>query len=163
MTNTNSNPFVMRVVNMTKESYLEMFQQNNKTLDEIQKALDQYLEKKRTEFSRFFFLSNDELLLILAEANRNPEAVQPHLRKCFENINRVVMGEGIHSEGIVAILSAEQERIPIIKFPRTRDPVEKWLFALEEEMIKSVKKAIKEALSARDEDEEGTKRPDWVL
>jgi dynein heavy chain len=66
----------------------------NSKLEEIQKSLDMYLETKRQIFPRFYFLSNDDLLEILGQS-KNPEAVQPHLKKCFDNIKTLAMAKVI--------------------------------------------------------------------
>lgn len=69
-----------------KEGLLESLNTMNAKLEDIQKSLDMYLETKRQIFPRFYFISNDDLLEILGQS-KNPEAVQPHLKKCFDNIN----------------------------------------------------------------------------
>lgn len=86
MQKTNKRPIVQECC--ANEDLLRKFQQFNKTLDDIQKCLENYLDSKRLAFPRFYFLSNDELLEILSQT-RNPHAVQSHLRKCFDNINRI--------------------------------------------------------------------------
>jgi len=73
-------------------------------LDIIQKELNNYLEKKREKFARFYFLSNDDLLEILSQT-KEPTAVQPHLRKVFENLMELEFDE---TKKMLAMFSAEK-------------------------------------------------------
>lgn len=71
---------------------LEILNRINDELDVMQRALEQYLETKRNVFPRFYFISNDDLLEILANSRR-PEMLQPHMKKLFENIKSLKLGK----------------------------------------------------------------------
>lgn len=174
-------PLAMRVT--TVPGMLETFRQNNALLDQIQKCLEAYLESKRVIFPRFYFLSNDELLEILAQT-RNPLAVQPHLRKCFDAIAKLEFGvvekkterssEGGEGEGIApqqaeddeiqynndihAMISPEGERVSLGPGQRARGNVEEWLGKVEEAMFKNLRLLTKAAIT----DYENKTKEDWV-
>ena len=101
-------------------------------------------ETKRSGFPRFYFLSNDELLAILSQT-REPQSVQPHLRKCFDAIAELGF-EGSH--GIVSMKSAENEVVPFTEVLYAEGNVEDWLTAVESSMRKTLHNLLQDAWQA---------------
>ena len=122
----------MNVTN--NHALLSKFQNANKTLEDIQKSLEDYLETKRSAFPRFYFLSNDELLEILSQT-RNVQAVQPHLRKCFDNILKIEFATAKGSRDILGMWSAELEYVPFTSIVKAEGNVEFWLRDIERMMV----------------------------
>lgn len=122
----------LAIVAGTKAGRLQQMRRCNQVLDGIQKSLEDYLQSKRLHFARFFFLSNEELLEILAHARRL-DAVQPHLRKCFENVNRLNYATpDRNSVELLSMVSGEGEEMAFWKPLKARGNVERWLPEMEE-------------------------------
>uniref|UniRef100_A0A8C9M054 Dynein axonemal heavy chain 1 n=1 Tax=Piliocolobus tephrosceles TaxID=591936 RepID=A0A8C9M054_9PRIM len=123
---------------------LDSLRDCNKILDLVQKGLSEYLETKRSAFPRFYFLSDDELLEILSQT-KDPTAVQPHLRKCFENIARLLFQEDLE---ITHMYSAEGEEVQLSFSIYPSSNVEDWLQEVERSMKASVHDIIERAIGA---------------
>ncbi|XP_050552039.1 dynein axonemal heavy chain 1 isoform X2 [Spodoptera frugiperda] len=134
---------------------LDSLQEAIHLLAVVSRGLNEYLELKRLRFPRFFFLSDDELLEILSQS-RNPRAVQPHLRKCFENIAKVTFQSDLL---ITEMHSSEGEVVELkYKFKPTSN-VEQWLLLLEDTMRHTIRLTLIEAL----EELWQIPRVEWVL
>lgn len=124
-------------------------------LEVVQKGLADYLESRRLIFPRFFFLSDDELLEILAQA-KNVQAVQPHLKKCFENMKELRFEDDLT---ITRMYSAEGEEVVLEPAVTPQGGVEYWLGTVEESMKSTVRNKISEALKSVEE----IPRKTWVF
>ncbi|KAL2631405.1 hypothetical protein R1flu_016091 [Riccia fluitans] len=113
------------------------------TMEEIMCSLITLLERKRSRFPRFYFLSNDELLQVLSH-EQNPDELQYYLCKCFCGLHAIEFSK----EGIVTGLWAEKSEYlpffdPVHTFSR---PVEEWMILIEQEMRETVMQAILERI-----------------
>ena len=129
-------------------------------LESIQLGLHHYLESKRLFFPRFFFLSNDELLSILAET-KQPRAVLPHMRKCFDGVSTLLFNE---LDEITSMVSSQGEVAHLVMPVRPSDArgaVERWLKEFEGQMKDSVKDYARRALTAYSDEERLSWMTSW--
>ncbi|CAG9798387.1 unnamed protein product [Chironomus riparius] len=137
---------------------LEAMENANRMMDNINAGVNNYLEKKRLYFPRFFFLSNDEMLEILSET-KDPLRVQPHLNKCFEGINKLKFNELLEA---LAMISIEKEEVTFIDKISTKDArgsVEKWLLQTEEQMLLAIRNETQKSMEHYSQ----AKRSEWMV
>ena len=127
---------------------LSTLQDGHRAVDEIQRKIEDFLETKRMAFGRFYFLSNDELLRILADS-RDTKAVRPHLRKCFDGIKDVRFRNEPVATEIDALISAEGEHVALASgVVQAKGAVETWLALLEKAMVSSLMDHMKHAATS---------------
>lgn len=109
-----------------------------------QKSLNKYLDSKRNYFPRFNFLSDNELLLILG--NNNPNCIQEHIVKMFDNVESLLF---IHSRKNIlvnAMISCEKEKMDFKSKVIIEGSVESWMMKVLIEMWRSNKFLTKKSI-----------------
>ena len=79
-------------------------------------------------------------LLAILSKTREPSAVQPHLRKCFDSIISIQFNEPPYSHEVLAMVSAEGEVVTFHeKVATDKGVVEDWLNGLEAMMQATIR------------------------
>lgn len=159
----NSEPIVMKMTE-SDQHLLEHLKAANEMLDQIKSGVNAFLERKRLNFSRFFFLSNHEMLQILSET-MNPEHIQPFLCKCFNGIYRLQMDSNGNIDGMQSEMNetvAFVNHIKIISDGTDQNggkSVEKWLVNVENEMRRAIRNEVVNSYA----DYVTSERLDWCM
>ncbi|KAL8275155.1 hypothetical protein Esti_000905 [Eimeria stiedai] len=130
----------------TQDGIKEELRLMNDDLEDIRKSLDDFLERKRQEFPRFYFVSNSDMLEILGNA-KHPERVQKHIKKCFQGIKSLELvppgRRGARCWEADGFVSAEGERLRFAPRPLAIEGgVEQWLNKVTRAMRETLKKQL---------------------
>jgi dynein heavy chain 1 len=160
-----SKPYAMEVLNI--DNIQRSLERLGNLMGVIQRALGEYLAKQRNDFSRFYFLGDDDLLEIMGNAGE-PGKVLGHLGKMFSGIGGArLLTEGLPEDlraRLDAMVSKDGEIVPFHKpidiFSQTN--VKDWLKELESCMQTTLalllEKAVDEdAFSADDKRDDASK------
>lgn len=113
-------------------------------LNRCQKALNDFLEEKRSKLPRFYFIGDDDLLEILGQS-QNPVVIQSHLKKLFGGIHTVEFSED--KKKITAMKSAQGETVQLLQPVAIVLDVEDWLsnlaVAMEETLTQLLQDCVK--------------------
>ena len=128
-------------------------------LEKCQKSLNDYLDSKRNAFPRFFFISDDELLSILGSSD--PECVQEHMIKMFDNIAKLNFTKGSSNEtSALGMISAEGETMAFKQVILADGRVEEWMLQVEAAMRHANQLITKEAVFYYCDNK---KRTEWMF
>jgi dynein heavy chain len=124
------------------KNFLPLLFDLNRQFEIIQKNLNQFLEAKRGQFPRFYFLSNEDLLEIIGQS-KDPKPILQHIGKIFEGIDDLryseVGGRNAKNFKIEALISPEREFVDITPI-LVEAKVESWLKKLVTEMQDALRK-----------------------
>ncbi|NWH56161.1 DYH9 protein, partial [Geococcyx californianus] len=132
----------------------------SKQLEDIQtrlslceKALAEYLDTKRLAFPRFYFISSADLLDILSNGT-NPQLVQRHLSKLFDNLAKVKFqldSEQKPTKVGLGMYSKEEEYVSFSEPCDCSGQVEVWLNRVLDSMRATVRDEMTEAVVTYEE------------
>eukprot|EP01135_Chromosphaera_perkinsii_P002940 Nk52_evm51s230 gene=Nk52_evmTU51s230 len=139
-----------------KKGIYEKLEDMQGRLSLCEKSLAEYLETKRLAFPRFYFVSPNDLLDILAKGN-NPSAVSVHLTKLFDNIASLEFDEsGKQAKGMY---SKENEYVPFKDTCSCTGAVENWL----NKLIDSMRESLRHYLGDSTVTYEEKQRESWLF
>jgi dynein heavy chain 1 len=150
MKKTSKNPHVLAIIEMPV--LLESLQRFEDTLVWIKEKLADYLEKQRGLFPRFYFVGDEDLLQIIGNA-KDLHKLQPHFKKFFTGIARIVLADD--NTTVLGCASSEGEEV-MFHTPVATDgqKIVEWLNTMEREISISLagilESAVKRLLHVED-------------
>ncbi|KAF4030914.1 Dynein heavy chain C-terminal domain [Phytophthora infestans] len=126
------------------DSRLESLKEMTAMLEKCQKSLNEYLDKKKKIFPRFYFVSNVALLEILSNGN-NPKKIMPFLGDCYDSLCDLVF-EDDSPNAAHTMVAKDGESVKLPTIFTMAGAVESWLNELTEAMRFCLRKEMHDSI-----------------
>jgi len=126
-----------------KENLTEIIKTSNNLLEEVERGLNDYIDKKKTVFPRFYFISQEDLIEIISQT-KDLNKIKDNLKKIFDNIHFIELKDDKY---ITKILSQLQESVSLRESILIHGRnVEVWMLDLESKMFETVRYCLEKAV-----------------
>lgn len=126
MTKAHKTPNPLKLLKLNGNLYDQLTIENTR-LEQIQTSLDKYLETKRGFFPRFYFLSKDELLTILANSE-NYAVIQQFLKQLFDGLVKLEITDA----DVTKMYDNKGECVDFNRSVKLKPAVEQWLLGVQD-------------------------------
>ena len=111
--------------------------------EQAEKALTKHLDSKKNEFSRFYFLTEQDLLQIIGSSDPL-DTLNPHLIKIYSNCKKLLS----ERRNIIGMISQEGEKLYFDKAIRveSQQQVGQWMNKVDDEMKNTLRNLLKTAI-----------------
>ena len=145
------------------DNLLKTLEKEQENLEICEKALSDYMEKKKRAFPRFYFVSTAELLDILSNSNE-PAKVQKHMSKCFQAVGELKLdktegGPGTRPSGLAMVSCVGSETIDFKTPLKLEGKVEHYMNLTVAKMRSELKLVLEDTLKAYP----AKPRAEWLL
>jgi dynein heavy chain len=143
-----------------------------KILDQIQHKIEEQLKQMRLQFERFFFISNDDLLFMLANSKNSDnktgkdgiEMIKPYLSKIFEDVYDLnyIQTMGTSGKEIVCVISLSKEKLKFQKGVKVDDDLARWIGVLETKINETMKERMLQAYKFYEDIKDPIRHETWI-
>lgn len=146
----------LALVALLRPGRLQTFHECNMKIKDLSDRMDNFLNTRRLNFPRLYFLSDFELMTILTEEPKNVEQVGRFMPKIFDSIFKLIVKrtdiacllEPIYT--ITHMISDMGHAVPLVDVVKIDGSTDQWLKVLEIEMTNTVRKALQQAYNSFD-------------
>ena len=133
------NSHLPKYIELAHDKVLADLKKANKNYEELYKSIEDFLEKRRKDTIKFYFLSNEELLDIFSNLE-SMEVKKKYIPKMVNGLKSIDMGN--ETEEQIKILTTDEELITI-KYSKGKGNVKDMVEAIEPEISKKIKNSFK--------------------